>query len=275
MGCKDPDFSSDCYSLTEEWPRVNKVIFKYNVIFMIGQEDEKKNSYKRSWTDVRYIIPSIFFCATFFPVIVRVTLIIPLRCIAVITMDSHWLLTFLRNTIFSRKFRIFTQVFQNTASVSIPIGGSSWYEFNLTVHQVFLVQNIIRPKSTILTLGISILIPFASLNSSSSVSCIATSNRLDPCIGFSLSKTFCTFSFVRLFSCKVLKYNGISASRLNTTIPTWVSLEDILKEATIEDTNAFIFVQFLASTVSEASIRIPRSSGVSCSREKNKSRRKK
>ena len=145
---------------------------------------------------------------------------------------------------------------------------SSWYEFNLTVHQVFLVQNIIRPKSTFLTLGISILIPFASLNSSSSVSCIATSNRLDPCIGFSLSKTFCTFSFVRLFSCKVLKYNGISASRLNTTIPTWVSLEDILKEATIEDTNAFIFVQFLASTVSEASIRIPRSSGVSCSREK-------
>ena len=42
MGCKDPDFSSDCYSLTEEWPRVNKVIFKYNVIFFIGQQDEKK-----------------------------------------------------------------------------------------------------------------------------------------------------------------------------------------------------------------------------------------
>ena len=129
-----------------------------------------------------------------------------------------------------------------------------------------------RAKSTFLTLGISILIPFASLNNSSSVSCIATSNRLDPCIGFSLSKTFCTFSFVRLFSCKVLKYNRISASRLNNTIPTWVSLEEILKEATIEDANAFIFVQFLATAVSEASIRIPRSRGVPCSREKNKSR---
>lgn len=130
MGCKDPDFSSDCYSLTEQWPRVNKVIFKYNVIFLIVQEDEK-TSYKRSWTDMRYNIPSIFFCATFFPMVVRETLTTPLRCIAsvVIAMESHWLLTLLENTIFSKKFQIFKQVFQNAVSVSIPIGGSTYYEF--------------------------------------------------------------------------------------------------------------------------------------------------
>ena len=100
MGCKDPDFSSDCYSLTEEWPRINKAIFKYNVIFLIDQQDEEKKTaivHEQTYGTLYNPLSSVRL--SFLWLLDRATLPTPLRCIAlaVITMESHWLLTSLKN----------------------------------------------------------------------------------------------------------------------------------------------------------------------------------
>lgn len=145
------------------------------------------------------------------------------------------------------------------------IGYSTLHSRNWNKAENMNDQFCFNDQWLVFTFGNSFLIPVASLNSSSSASNMAKSNRLNPPLGRRILTALLTFSTVKLFSCKVLKYNWTSALRLNTISPTWVPLEEISKEATIEDTKLSSLVQFVATLASDASIKIPRSIGVSWS----------